>query len=143
MKTIYDGNVTLDGKGEAVVVLPDYFEELNSDFRYQFAPMGSSMPNLYIAEKVRNNRFKIGGGKPGGEVSWQVTGIRKDPYAKAHPIEVEVEKSPGEKGKYQHPAEWGQPESKGIGYEEPQHIQEQKEQLEQRDPVATPKAAIP
>lgn len=125
LKTIYDGNVILDGKGEAVVELPDYFEALNRDFRYQFAPIGSPMPNLYIAAKVKNNHFKIAGGKPGGEVSWQVTGIRHDPFAEAHPIQVEVEKSADEQGKYLHPTEYGQPESMGIDYEEQQRLQQQ------------------
>jgi hypothetical protein len=101
------------------------------------------MPDLYIAEKVRNNRFKIGGGKPWGEVSWQVTGIRKDPYALAHPIQVEVDKPADEQGQYRHPAEWGQPESKGIGYEELQRTREQRERLGQRAPVATPQASQP
>jgi len=35
MKNIYDGTVTLDEKGEAVVPMPDYFSALNQDFRYQ------------------------------------------------------------------------------------------------------------
>jgi hypothetical protein len=29
-------------------------------------------------------------------VSWQVTGIRHDPYILAHPIQVEVDKGPGQ-----------------------------------------------
>jgi len=35
MKNIYDGVVTLDSAGEAVVELPAWFEALNQDFRYQ------------------------------------------------------------------------------------------------------------
>ena len=34
MMNIYNGNVTLDDKGEAVVTLPGWFEALNRDFRY-------------------------------------------------------------------------------------------------------------
>ena len=33
MKNIYDGTVTLDEKGEAVVPMPDYFSALNQEFR--------------------------------------------------------------------------------------------------------------
>ena len=52
------------------------------------------MPNLYIRDEVKHNRFTIGGGSPGGTVSWQVTGTRHDPYIIANPIVVEVEKGP-------------------------------------------------
>jgi hypothetical protein len=52
---------------------------------------------------VAANKFKIAGGKPGSKVSWQVTGIRQDPYAKAHRIQVETEKPLSEQGKYLFP----------------------------------------
>jgi hypothetical protein len=35
MLNIYNGNATTNDSGEAVVQLPDYFEALNRDFRYQ------------------------------------------------------------------------------------------------------------
>jgi hypothetical protein len=124
MKNVYDGNVTLDARGEGVVTLPDYFEALNRDFRYQLTPMGAPGPNLYVAEKIKNNRFKIAGGSPGMEVSWQVTGIRHDPYAQAHRVSVEEEKRAEERGKYLHPTEWGQPESLGADYAERQKMDE-------------------
>jgi hypothetical protein len=54
-------------------------------------------------------------GYPGQKVSWMVTGIRQDAYAKAHPIPVEEDKSESEKGKYLHPEVFGQPEEMGIG----------------------------
>jgi hypothetical protein len=118
MKNIYDGVAVLDERGEVAVELPSYFEALNSNFRYTFAPIGAPMPNLYIAEEITNNRFKIAGGKPGMKVSWQVTGVRKDPYASAHPVEVEEAKSAEEQGKYRHPEEYGRPETLGVDYEE-------------------------
>jgi hypothetical protein len=92
MKNIYDGVVTLDENGEAWVELPDWFEALNQDFRYQLTPIGASMPDLYIAQGVEDNAFKIAGGVAGLEVSWQVTGIRHDAYAEAHRIPVEQDK---------------------------------------------------
>jgi len=98
MKNMYDGVATLDTRGEAVVELPDWFEALNRDFRYQLTAVGAPGPNLYIKEKVRNNRFRIGGGEPGAEVSWQVTGVRHDAWANAHPLQVEQEKSLAERG---------------------------------------------
>jgi hypothetical protein len=115
MMNIYNGNATLDAGGEAIVQLPDYFEALNRDFRYQLSCIGSFAP-VYVSEKVSHNQFKIAGGSPGMEVSWQVTGIRQDAYAKAHPIQVEVEKEAAAKGKYLSPKEHGMPESMGIGW---------------------------
>jgi hypothetical protein len=103
MKTVYDGIAVLDEAGEAWVDLPEYFEALNADFRYQLTPIGKSAPNLFVAEKVHNNRFRIAGGTPGMEVSWQVTGIRQDAYAKANPVQVEEEKPDAEKGQSLHP----------------------------------------
>ena len=50
-------------------------------------------------------------------VSWQVTGVRQDAYAGAHPLEVEQEKKGNDRGKYLHPKEAGMPESLGISYE--------------------------
>jgi hypothetical protein len=40
MKNIYDGVVTTDGSGYAVVEMPPWFEALNRDFRYQLTPVG-------------------------------------------------------------------------------------------------------
>ncbi len=114
MMNIYNGNVVLDKDGTAWITLPDYFEALNRDFRYQLTAVGAPGPNLYIAQEIANNRFQIAGGTPGGEVSWQVTGIRQDAFAKAHPIIPEVEKTGDERGKYLHPVEHGLPKSLGI-----------------------------
>jgi hypothetical protein len=93
-KNIYDGIVVLDEHGEAVVVLPAYFEALNKDFRYQVKPVSASMPNLYVKKEVTNNQFTIGGGVAGGKVSWQVTGNRHDAYAAANPPLYVVTKGP-------------------------------------------------
>lgn len=94
VKNIYDGIVTLDVFGEAIVSLPDYFDALNEDARYQLQPIGESMPDLHVKTEERGNRFVIDGGTPGGRVSWQITGIRHDPYIVANPILVEVKKGP-------------------------------------------------
>ena len=48
------------------------------------------------------------------EVSWQVTGIRQDPYAEQNPVVVEEEKAPEDRGYYLHPAAYGQPRSRGV-----------------------------
>jgi trimeric autotransporter adhesin len=115
MMNIYNGIVVLDSKGEATVDMPEYFQALNSDFRYQLTAMGAPGPNLYIAEEISGNRFKIAGGKTGAKVSWQVTGIRSDAYAEAHRIKVEEEKPAQERGHYLHPELFGATEKEAIG----------------------------
>jgi hypothetical protein len=110
MKNIYDGIAALDGNGEAAVKLPDYFEALNRDFRYQLTPVGSSMPQLFVKQKISNNMFVIGGGAAGGEVSWQVTGTRQDAYAKKHPVIVEEQKGSGDASSYK-PGEYVHPDA--------------------------------
>src|SRR5689334_4924082 len=109
MKNVYDGITVLDKKGESLITLPEWFQALNSDFRYQLTSIGISSPGLYIAQEVSGNQFKIAGGKPGAKVSWQLTGIRQDDYARDHRIKVEEEKRAAEQGKrlYQSPAGTG------------------------------------
>ena len=114
MMNVYNGNVTLDAKGEATVQLPDYFEALNQDFRYQLTAIGAPGPNLYIAQEIKGNSFKIAGGAPNAKVSWQVTGIRHDPYAEQNRTQVEVAKPADEQGKYLHPEVYGQPDTERI-----------------------------
>jgi len=97
MMNIYNGVVLLDSRGRAEVKLPNYFEALNQDFRYQLTSIGTFAP-VYVAQKIKGNSFRIAGGKPGMEVSWQVTGIRHDAYANAHRIVVEEDKPAKEKG---------------------------------------------
>jgi len=117
MKNVYDGVVTLDASGQAKVALPDYFEALNRDFRYQLTAIGVPGPNLYIAEEISRNQFRIAGGQSGMKVSWQVTGIRKDPFAETNRIPNEVDKSLDERGKYLHPEAYGLGKESGVNYE--------------------------
>ena len=114
MMNVYNGNAVLDDKGEASVHLPEYFEALNCDFRYQLTPVGAPGPNLYIAEKITDNRFRIAGGQPGMEVSWQVTGVRQDPYAVANRIKVEVCKSDEDRGRYLNPEVYGLSDERSV-----------------------------
>ncbi len=99
MMNVYNGNIILDENGNAIVQLPDWFEALNMEFRYQLTCIGDFAP-VFISKKITNNKFKISGGTQGLEISWQVTGIRNDPYAQKNRIQVEVEKPEEEKGKY-------------------------------------------
>ena len=106
MMNIYNGNIMLGDNGEAVVTMPEWFEALNMEFRYQLTCIGG-FAQVYIAEEIAGNQFKIAGGKPGLKVSWQVTGIRQDPFANANRVQVEVDKPEDEVGTYLHPEAWG------------------------------------
>ena len=110
---VYSGNVTTDGNGDATVARPDYFEALNRDYRYQLTVVGQ-FAQAIVATKVKDNRFTIKTDKPNVEVSWQVTGIRNDPLARAHPYVVEEEKPASERGRYLHPEVYGQPATQGL-----------------------------
>jgi len=115
MMNVYNGNIVLDANGEAVVELPEYFDALNKDFRYQLTCVGGYAP-VYIAEKIAGNTFVIGGGTSDLEISWQVTGVRKDAFAEANRVQAEVEKSDSEKGKYLHPEAFGLEKEAGISH---------------------------
>jgi len=88
MSNIYEGETVLDGSGRAEVILPDYFDALNRSPRIQLTGIGTS--DVYVVEKVKDNRFVIGG-KPGADVYWMVTGSRKDPSAEIARILMPVE----------------------------------------------------
>jgi hypothetical protein len=105
MMNVYNGNAVTHANGYVTVTLPDYFESLNKDFRYQLTVMGGTFAQAIISKKVAGNKFQIRTSEPNTEVSWQVTGIRQDAYANAHRVQPEVEKEPGNKGKYLNPVE--------------------------------------
>jgi hypothetical protein len=102
-----------DDDGEATVTLPDYFEVLNRDHRFQLTPLGQ-LALATVEGGVSGNRFAIRTDRPGVTVSWQVTGVRQDPWAQAHRVVAEQDKSPGEQGFFLHAEEHGQPESMSL-----------------------------
>jgi trimeric autotransporter adhesin len=114
MVNIYSGNVTTDELGLATVTLPDWFETENGDFRYQLTIVGRKA-SAWISKEIANGAFQIASDATNAKVSWQVTGVRQDAYAKAHPLVVEETKSSRERGLYKHPELYGQPASKGVG----------------------------
>lgn len=113
---IYRGTISFDANGEAVVELPDYFNDINKNTSYQLTPIGAYMA-LYIKEKVNEkNQFVIAGGIAGKEVSWAVYAERNDLYMQQNPAQrtVELEKRPHEKGLYLIPSLYGAGEDKAL-----------------------------
>ncbi|MGA2050309.1 MAG: hypothetical protein ABSG96_21620, partial [Terracidiphilus sp.] len=115
MMNIYSGNVVTDELGLATVKLPEWFEVENGDFRYQLTTIGRDA-HAWIAEEVAQHQFKIATNATFVKVSWQITAVRQDAYAKAHPLIVEQEKPANERGYYIHPELYGQPEEKQIAW---------------------------
>jgi hypothetical protein len=111
---VYTGNVTTDGNGRATVALPNYFEALNRDFRYQLTVLGG-FALAVVSGKVQNNQFAIQTDRPNVEVSWQVMGIRNDAYARAHPFEAERPKTGVEVGSRLHPEVYNLPADRSVG----------------------------
>lgn len=126
MMNVYNGNIQLNNNGEAIVELPEWFETLNKEFRYQLTCIGGYAP-VYIADEISSNSFKISGGTQGMKISWQVTGIRQDPYANKNRIPLEVEKSDEEKGHYLHYKAYDQPiENSILVVKDPELLEELK-----------------
>lgn len=103
---VYSGNAVMNDKGEAVVELPDYFDTINKDLRYQLTCVGG-FAQVYVAEEVRDNQFRIAGGKPGMKVSWQVSGVRNDRYMQVNNAPTVIEKVEARRGMFISPELYG------------------------------------
>ncbi|QOJ13742.1 MAG: hypothetical protein HRU75_03400 [Planctomycetia bacterium] len=118
MMNIYNGIIITDADGYATVTLPDWFEALNREFRYQLTVIdetdGPEFVQAKIVSGVSRNCFRIRSSAPRTQISWQVTGVRKDPWAEANRIPVEEPKKEGEIGKYRNPELYGHDRSKRI-----------------------------
>jgi len=95
-KNLYDGVVTTGPDGCATITLPDWFDALNENFRYQLTIIDEAdrgdMLWARVVKKLVDNRFTIRTSHGGVEVSWQITGTRKDAFARQHPLQVEQDK---------------------------------------------------
>ncbi|MEJ5385769.1 MAG: hypothetical protein WHS44_12925, partial [Fimbriimonadales bacterium] len=112
----YSGTITTDAQGYAVVQLPDYFEAINRDFRYQLTVIDASddFVQAKVVRKIQNNQFVIRTSKPFVEVSWEVKAVRNDPWVQRYGFQTEQEKEDAIKGKYLNPELYGQPKERGI-----------------------------
>jgi len=146
MMNIYNGNITTDGSAVATITLPDWFETLNKDFRYQLTVIGQ-FAQAIVARKIENNQFQIRTSLPNVEVSWQITGIRQDAWANAHRIPVEEEKEAKLKGFYLHPELYAAPAEKQIEWarhaEMMKRMQEHQQQMKEKQAQPNQSAVLP
>lgn len=70
--------MVIDGSGTAIVTMPDWFDSLNRDFRYQLTVIGQRFARAIVASEISNRSFTIKTDRPNIKVSWMVTGIRQD-----------------------------------------------------------------
>jgi hypothetical protein len=114
MVNLYVGTVVTDEDGAATVTLPTYFEAINRDHRFQLTPIGR-LALATVDGEIEGNAFTIRTDKPGVTVSWQVTGVRQDPWAEANRIVVEHEKPAAEQDLFLHPEIYGHSEDLALG----------------------------
>lgn len=115
VQNMYDGTITLDAGGEAVVTLPSYFSAVNTgEYSYHLTPIGAPMPSLYVSGEVSGNTFKVSGGVAGKKVSWSLYARRNDPWVRDHPARDVERKPASEAGTYIYPQGYGQPASMGT-----------------------------
>ncbi|MCG3127948.1 MAG: hypothetical protein CHACPFDD_02821 [Phycisphaerae bacterium] len=121
MMNIYNGNVVTDDAGYATITLPEWFQALNRDFRYQLTVLDAADSDAFvqvkIVRKIAENQFTIRSSAPRTEVSWQVTGIRQDAFANANRVQVELDKPAAERGLYLHPEAWGLSSELGVDFQ--------------------------
>ncbi len=118
MMNVYNGLITTDESGYAIVTLPAWFQTLNRDFRYQLTIIdeadGEDFVQAKVVSGVKDNQFMLRTSAPQTKVSWQITGIRQDPWANAHRIQVEELKTTIERGLYLHPELYGESAEAGM-----------------------------
>jgi hypothetical protein len=143
MMNIYSGNVVTDELGVATVKLPDWFEAENTDFRYQLTVIGGRFAQAIVSKEIADHQFTISTNASNVKVSWQVTAVREDAYAKAHPLVVEQQKPAHERGFYQNPELFGQPAEKQTEWgRNPRQMQHMKAMRAQQK-LQSPRHAAP
>lgn len=105
----YSGNVTTGANGYAWIELPDYFESINRDLRYQLTVIDDSDDFVMakVTQECKNGRFQVRTNKPNIKVSWRVEGVRNDAYVRHYPPVREEYKPTNERGLYDHPEIFG------------------------------------
>ncbi len=117
-QNFYNGNVVTDANGYAVVTLPDYFAEINTNFKYTLTVVDESDSDTFVmakvVKKIKGNQFTIRTNYPSVEVSWRVDADRNDAWVRTMKPKDVLDKEGPERGTYQHPELYGQPEEKRL-----------------------------
>lgn len=119
-QNFYVGNVMTDANGRAWVELPDYFSEINKNFKYQLTVISEDFVQAVVSKKAEGNRFQIRTSAPNTEVSWRVDADRNDLYVRNRPPKDVIAKEGPEKGTYQHPEFYGLGAERGLLYHAPE-----------------------
>ena len=114
MINIYNGKITTDSAGFAVVKLPEYVQAANKDFLYQLTVVGT-FAQAIVKEEIGDNQFLIQTNEPNVKVCWEVTGVRADKYAEENRVVPELEKE--KKGTYLHPELYGEAKERSENFE--------------------------
>jgi hypothetical protein len=121
---VYSGNVACGKDGTVTVRLPAWLEALAGDFRYQLTCIGGQS-GVYVSAEVRDNAFSIAGGDPGQRVSWQVTGVRHDAWAKSQEFVVEEDKPKNERGFFKNPEAFGKDTTASVHWVRTEGVRKQ------------------
>lgn len=125
-QNFYVGNVVTDAQGYAWVTLPDYFSEINKNYKYQLTVVDgpnsdeNDFVQVKVRQKIRDGRFQIRTSAPNTEVSWEVKADRNDLYVRNRPPKTVEDKGEYERGRYQHPEFYGLGFDRGMEKDERQ-----------------------
>lgn len=112
----YSGTVTTGEDGRAWVTLPDYFESINKNVKYQLTVVDDAETPSFVQAKVgrevRGNRFLIMTSAPRTKVSWRIEADRNDLWVQRHGAPTEKVKPKHLRGTYQRPELYGMPEER-------------------------------
>lgn len=90
---IYSGFIQTDEQGIATIEMPKYFTALNIDFKYQLTTLGKTFSRVVVWEEMNEDGvFTVRSEDSNIRISWQVTGVRNDSFARANPMQVVVDK---------------------------------------------------
>lgn len=122
-QNFYVGNVVTDAQGYAWVELPDYFEDINKNFKYQLTVLddadSTGFVQVKVSKKIRGKHFQIRTSAPRTEVSWRVDADRNDLFNRRYPPQDVMDKPEVEKGTYQMPELYGLGPERRMGYSGP------------------------
>jgi hypothetical protein len=113
LSVVYTGNVRTGSNGRASVRLPAYADAIAGDWRYQLTPIGR-FGQVIVEREMRDGQFVIRTEHGNTKVSWSVTGLRQDRFARKHPFRAVKAKTGTERGRYLHPDLYGKPRSASV-----------------------------